>query len=280
MMKKTHALLALFLSVASLESVRGEESIVKETIAPADGLVLFTPPSGWAFADPKTYQHLPRIRMMIFKEGGSGTVMPSINIASQPFKGTLKDYIKIIKSRVAAEGSDYKDLGTLRTDAGLAALCQIDQTTNNGVSRRMCAVLLKNDEIFLISAAASKDKFNLYYKDFFNAFRSVKIGKDVIDIIPQSHKRATLTKAIDDIHAQWKLFVQNYQQQHPEIARTDLKQKAFESDSFQNEYWTSFKNLLHNQFTDMPSLWETLVLQKITNELEMSPIDIHLSQGA
>jgi hypothetical protein len=138
-----------------------------------EDIVLFTPPIGWHLADSDL---LPaHVQAMVIGKGPS-SFPPSMNLSWEPYKGTLRQYLKIIKNMNSAQGYEWKDLGTIRTEAGNASLSQVDTKTQWGDVRLMHVVLLKNGKIYILTASALKNEFSIFYKDFFSAMRSLKLG--------------------------------------------------------------------------------------------------------
>jgi hypothetical protein len=134
--------------------------------------ITFTPPKGWRQAN---FEELPPSVHLMVVGDKQHEFPPSINVAVEPYSGTLKQYLKIVKSINDAKGTEWKDLGTIRTDAGNASLSQVDSQTKWGPVRLMHVILLKNQKIYILTAASLKDEFPSYYKDFFNSMRTLRI---------------------------------------------------------------------------------------------------------
>src|ERR1700722_12124044 len=90
--------LALFFSWLShpgfaVESLSpNEEKAVQDQFAQAaqlPGALIFTPPPGWRVADPK--QLPPSVKAMVVGKG-AGEYPPSLNLATESYGGTLKQY--------------------------------------------------------------------------------------------------------------------------------------------------------------------------------------------
>ncbi|MGA8163853.1 MAG: hypothetical protein WB791_02375 [Waddliaceae bacterium] len=169
------------------QSIAADQQIVKEP-----GAVIFRPPTGWRVADSQALP--PRTQVMVVgpKEGD---FPPSINLSTEKFDGSLKDYLKIIKEINDSQQSEWKDLGKIRTKAGEASLSQTDAATEWGVIRMMHAILLKNGVIHILTAAALKMDFPKHYKEFFESLRSLQIHEDPDQMaegnLPSSSDRKT-----------------------------------------------------------------------------------------
>lgn len=144
-----------------------------EKMAREPGAVMFTPPTGWKMADPKILSKY--VKLMVVSEG-CGDFPPSINLAYDPFKGNIKDYLKMVKSYNESQNAEWKDLGTLRTQAGDASLSQVDTKTKWGTERQMQVILLKDDTAWILTCSALKNDFSKYYKDFFEAMKSLHVN--------------------------------------------------------------------------------------------------------
>lgn len=143
------------------------------------GAVFFTPPSGWRMADA---DELSRHVSIMVVGKGQNEYPPSINLASEPYKGTLKDYLKIVKTLNDSQGYAWKDLGTIRTEAGIGSLSQVDFKSKWGEERLMHVILKKNDTIYIMTAGALKQEFSRFYPQFFEAFRSLRINPSIAEI--------------------------------------------------------------------------------------------------
>ncbi len=175
----------LILSVLLFSAINANEALPVEeekalqqqfaTTANEPGALLFTPPPGWNVADPKK---LPRSVKVMIVGKGSSEYPPSLNLATENFDGTLKQYLAIIKEINDRSGAEWKDLGTIRTEAGDASLSQVDAKTKWGMERLMHVILLKEGTIYILTAAALKDEFPRYYKEFFASMRTLRFNKD------------------------------------------------------------------------------------------------------
>lgn len=164
------------LAAESSVSAEQEQSIQQQFIemAKEPGAVMFTPPSGWQLTDSK---ELPKsVKVMVVGKGAK-EYPPSINLSTEEYAGTLKQYLKIVKAINDSQGSEWKDLGTIRTDAGDASLSQVDAKSQWGETRLMHVILLKDGIVYILTAASLKDEFPKFYKDFFNSLRSLRINE-------------------------------------------------------------------------------------------------------
>lgn len=177
-MKKLLLVIALGFSVLQAEEALSQDDVrtIEESMAAASkepGAVLFTPPTGWQIADPKA---LPAsVKIMVVGKGMS-EFPPSMNLGAEPFKGTLKDYLKIVKSINDSQGTAWKDLGQLKTQAGETSLSQVDVKTEWGEVRMMHVILVKDGTAYVLTSAALKDEFSKFYQDFFNSMKSLRIN--------------------------------------------------------------------------------------------------------
>lgn len=139
--------------------------------------VLFTPPSGWKSADPKSL--LPHVKAMVVGKGVH-EYPPSINLGTESYPGTLKQYLKRIKEINTSQGAYWKDLGTIQTKAGKASLSQVDKKTEWGEVRMMHVILNKDGTMYILTAASLKDEFPKFYKDFFSSLSSLRFNQDAV----------------------------------------------------------------------------------------------------
>lgn len=138
------------------------------------GALIFTPPAGWKTADPKLFSE----RIKIFVVGqGQGNYPPSINLGTEPYKGTIKDYLKMVKAVNSSQGAQWKDLGMINTPAGKASLSQVDMKSEWGYVRLMHVILIKDGQVYVLTAGALKEEFPSYYNDFFNSMTSIRFNE-------------------------------------------------------------------------------------------------------
>lgn len=146
--------------------------ILAEATQPVEN-VLFTPPPQWTMVEPNA---LPKnVKAMVIGKG-KGNFPPSINLGIEKYPGTLRQYLKIIKSLNESQGTPWKDLGSIRTAAGEASLSQVDTATEWGEIRMMHVILNKDGMIYMLTAAAKKDEFPQYYKLFFESMQSLRFA--------------------------------------------------------------------------------------------------------
>ena len=146
-----------------------------QQIAKEPGAVVFNPPEGWFLADPDALP--PHVEVMVVGKG-KHEFPPSINLSTEEFEGTMKDYLKIVREINHSHGSEWKDLGTIRTQAGEASLSQADARTEWGPVRMLHVILSRDGVIYILTAAALKEEFPKFYKTFFESLRSLRVNRD------------------------------------------------------------------------------------------------------
>lgn len=136
--------------------------------------VMFTPPPGWRLAEKST---LPKHVLAMVVGKGAKEYPPSMNLGYDPYKGSIKDYMKLIKEINASQGCELKDLGTIQTAAGVATLSQFDEKTSWGEVRQMHAILLKDGIAYILTASALKEEFSKFYQEFFKSMQTLNFVK-------------------------------------------------------------------------------------------------------
>lgn len=227
-------------------------------------IVYFTPPSGWRLADLSA---LPVKHSKIIVVGESiSNCPPWMNLTSEAYQGTLKQYLKIVQNKSRAKGETCRDLGMIRTEAGQGNLSQADSKMAWGEMRLMHLILLKYGRIYILTAYALKEEFATFYKDFFAAMRSLRVGKDIYDLLP-SQQRPQLKKAADQLVLQWEALLAKKENEHAGIEKEDLQKKVFHSSEFQKEYWIPFQKVIQDKYHAIGPEWQSLFLQKIEDRL-------------
>lgn len=228
-----------------------------------EGIIFFTPPANWMLANPSV---LPAsVKTMVVGKGPSA-FPPSLNLSWEPFKATLKQYLKIVKNINAAQGYDWKDLGTIQTQAGTGSLSQVDTKTEWGDVRLMHVILVKNGYVYILTASALKDEFSIFYKEFFSAMRSLRIVKDVYEMVPNS-QRNQLKTAVNKLVTQWQTLLNERQKQAPQMNWDQLQENLFNSGEFQNTLWNPFKEMLKQKYNLLENEWHSMFLQKLEDQL-------------
>jgi len=136
--------------------------------------VSFTPPEGWHMAEESSLSK--RVKVMVIGTSAKG-FPPSINMAVEDnFKGSVQQYMKVVKSICDNKGNTFKNLGTIKTDAGIGNLSQVDAKSAYGPLRMMHVILIKDGTVYIATATALAEEFPLFYGAFFKAFKSLKIS--------------------------------------------------------------------------------------------------------
>ncbi len=244
------------------ESVKAIQQFYTQSMDEPEALI-FTPPEGWMVLDPKVLS--PRVKVMVLGKSQKD-YPPSINLGIEPFKGTTKDYLKIVKSINESQGSEWKDLGMIKTQAGDASLSQVDMPTEWGPVRLMHVILIRNGTLYILTAAALKEEFPQFYRQFFNSMTSLRFNKAAIEMVSSAKKRSQLQKALKDVQAGWKKALAE-QHTTQNSSTSDLKKQTFESPDFQKNVWIPFNEMLGSDFSDMGSVWKNQLLTKTESEL-------------
>ncbi len=151
-----------------LEQIKNNENEFNESI-------LFSSPPGWRFAEKIS---LPASVKALVVGKGKYDFPPSLNLGLEVYKGTLKQYLKRVKKINDDAGNTWKDLGTIRTKAGNASLSQVDKRTQWGEVKMMHVIFQERGITYIMTAAALKEEFPRFYKDFFNSFCSIHFEKN------------------------------------------------------------------------------------------------------
>jgi hypothetical protein len=222
-------------------------------IAKEPGSVIFTPPKDWQLVDKSK---LPKSIMAMVVGKGKTNFPPSINLGLHQESGTLKEFLKYVKEVNDSDGIEWKDLGTIRTQAGDASLSQLDTSTEWGTIREMQVIFVKDDVAYILTAAALKDEFSTFYREFFNSMKSLKVNKTLFEMIPDQRRRVVLRELVQDVVTSWNDLAEKQGQEH-----------SFVNDSFQTEVWKPFNARLARDFHDMTPEWKNHLLDYVKKEL-------------
>lgn len=232
-------------------------------------LVYFSPPSNWKIADSKL---LPKsVKIMVIGESPS-TFPPSMNLSLEPYRGTLKQYLKLIKNMDESRGNEWKDLGFVHTEAGKASLSQVDEPSQWGIKRLMRAILLKNNTIYILTASALKEEFAQFYNHFFNAMRSLRVVKEPLEMVCNVQQRTQLRLASQKLQVQWNSLLARYHLEEANLTEDELKEKVFQLKEFQHSYWIPLQERLNQKHADLGLEWRDLFLNKLKQDLYTTPL--------
>lgn len=247
------------LFTSSLNGDDFAQSYIKAAEEP--GAILFNPPEDWKVVDPKL---LPKhVKAMIIGKGKSN-FPPSINIGMEKWAGTVKEYLqRVVKPANDNAHCDWKDLGTIKTQAGEASLSQVDIESSWGSQRLMHVIIKKSDNLYVVTAAALKEEFPEFYKEFFTAMRSIRFNKDVFEMIPGTKRRNELKASIEKLLASWQKILDD--------SRSDdsgcTESIALKNEAFRKEYWEPFTEMLDRSFADMNDVWHKHVRNQVECDL-------------
>lgn len=225
------------------------------------GFLTFSPPQGWRMADQKD---LPKsVKLMVVGQG-SYTFPPSINLGTEKFQGTLREYLGMIKEINNAQGAEWKDLGTIKTMAGNASLSQVDSKTEWGDVRMMHAVMVRDGNAYILTCAALKEEFSKFYKDFFSSMRSLNFTNDPIRTLTGKEQREEMISLREDLQ---KSFKQLADKNQIDLRKKEQALKLFESPEFQQTVWDPFKEKLKKDFAEYGTEWQNELLLYVREDL-------------
>lgn len=205
----------------------------------------FIPPAGWDFTDPTTLSAHVKIA---FLKKGKKELCPSINLAVEKTNVSLNEYLKAVKAiHEKNRKSQWRLLGKVRTAAGLAQLTEIDSSSEYGPLRILQLILIKQGYAYILTAAALKEEFSEYYRDFQSAFRSLTLTADLVSAIPQLDRRECLKKEQNTLLE---------------------KHSVSDEETFQKENWLPFQARIIDQFQDMGAYWQALILRSTRDTLQ------------
>ncbi len=162
-----------------------------------------------------------------------------------------------------SQGTEWKDLGTIKTEAGDASLSQVDAKTQWGNVRTMHVILLRDGVIYIMTAAATKEEFPKYYKDFFNAMRSLRINKDLYELVGDASRRSQLIQNVENLKQNLNDQLNKQKIVDPEATKLTV----FNSSSFQKTQWEPFKSALGHDYSEMSPDWQKLILERVQGDL-------------
>ena len=170
---------------------------------------LFTPPSNWEIADPKT----PSKHSIVgFIDKSKSGFCPSINLTYEKVTIPTEEYLAIVAKNAKAKKQQWKHLGTIETQSGPAQLIEIETKNNLGSIRLLQALLRQGDDLFILTAGTLKKEFGKHSVFIEQAMRSMNLCDDLLALVTDEDLRATL-RSSDKAVLQKKVI------QHKELGR-------------------------------------------------------------
>ncbi len=135
------------------------------------------PPKGWdCITDP---EQLPQKVHIIYVGTGKSQFTPSLNVAYEETALPIDEYLTLAKSYHEGQGgTKCKDLGTIDTQAGKARLLQIDRPTQWGNVRFIQAVLLHEQNAYVVTATCLQEEFGGLSSQLFKSIQSFNFNQE------------------------------------------------------------------------------------------------------
>ena len=93
-----------------------------------------------------------------------------------------------------------------------------------------------------------KNEFSIFYKDFFAAMRSLKIAKDVYEVVTNSQQRTQLKEAVKKLQEQWQTLIAQSKKENPHMELIEIQKSIFKSKEFQETLWAPFQEMLKQHY--------------------------------
>jgi hypothetical protein len=173
---RTNWLLLLFTATSSILCANEEITPLRVTARNAT----FDLPSGWVITEPAG---MPEgcILCARKKDKDTGRVVPNASISWEPFQGTTSEYVNCVKQRhssyYAQTVSEIKcrEVGTVPTPAGTAALLHLDVSSVLGEVSLLQALLVRDGVAYAVTTGVSKECFGQASSDFLQIIRSFTV---------------------------------------------------------------------------------------------------------
>ncbi len=210
------------------------------------GICFFCPPDQWNTADPSSLS--PLVKVGFYGPPSQLGFCPSINLAEEKIRCSLKDYLDAVKKiHTSNRHKVWTYLGTLKTQAGEAALTQIDLPSQSGPMRLLQLILVNKDKAYILTASCLKKEFAQLLPLFRKAFYSLQIENDLYQAIPDPKSRERARHS---------------------YAYVEKAVRTGESFSIDMDEWKSFQANIIEKFTDLGPYWQALVIAEAYRKLQ------------
>ncbi len=198
----------------------------------------FLPPSDWELADPSTLS--PHVLVGFIGKNTSG-FRPSLNLAEEEVDISMDEYLQVVKKiHEKHPHTRWRDLGRFTCKAGVGRLTEIDTRTEWGEARLLQMMVLHENKVHILTAAASKEEFPQLYIAFRDAMRSLAVTDDFLSCIAENKRSELEEKTLE-------LFL-----------RSQDKDEEFEK-----RIWLPFQQTVINDHKDMGACWQLFFLRQI-----------------
>ena len=134
----------------------------------------FIPPKGWEAVEQDALSR--QVKIAFIKKEVKEGFCPSLNLVEEQISGNLNDYLNSVKAIHEQNRTNrWRKLGKVQTASGEADLTEIDTTTPFGPVRLLQLFLLKEQCVYIITAAALKKDIPRFYADFQKSFHSLTL---------------------------------------------------------------------------------------------------------
>jgi hypothetical protein len=161
-------------------------------------VVMFTPPKGWIACAPDPPSS-PFIEVGFIAPSERG-FRPSLNLSREPCSTcSLREYVQEAK-RLHAQSSDIssvRDLGTIPTKAGDAALIELSSSSPWGPTRLMQAIWVQDGTAYLLTSACLKLESLSLQKELLQSFKTFHFVENLLEPVQDPYLREALQYRID-----------------------------------------------------------------------------------
>ncbi len=198
----------------------------------------------------------PRVLAGFVKKSKAG-FCPSMNLSIEQVDLPLQKYVQQVKKLHEKDRTTrWRDLGTIKTRAGLGRLTEIDSKSKWGDVRMLQMILVKEGKAYILTTAAPKDDFATFYPEIKKSLSSFVLLNDLFSVIADEEKKQNLLLKISHMKQSYKELCYN---------------KEIGAPSFEKE-WKELETCLREDYAIFGSFWQFQVLQSIEQDLLISPL--------
>ena len=213
----------------------------------------FDAPNDWKLSDPKNSSPTVRVCFVNPKEGYT----PSINLAVEKSALSLDEYIKLSQKPYQRNPlAKWRNLGSFTSAAGQGTLIEIDLTSKAGKGRILQFIVKKDDEFAVLTAAAGVDDLKNHLDLFKNAFRSLTVTDNLLDLIKDEKDQASL-----------KNLLVSLETARNQVASDPSKDRSIPLTQEMKETISQIETIL-SKYHDKGSCWHFLALRQCAHALE------------
>lgn len=162
----------------------------------AEEYCIFIPPKNWQFVDPKQLGEY--VVAAFVGKNKNIFYRPMLNFAEEQIDIDEQKYIEAVKEK-HGEMPDtiWRQIGKQKTMCGEATIAEIEVKSKYGPLKMIQAIVVKENNAYILTGSVSKDDFYQFNKEFLLAIKSLYVTDDLYSFVKDENKKSDLKKRVE-----------------------------------------------------------------------------------